>query len=305
LANFLRHKSSLQKYFQISYNRHGKTLYIEAEKVYSYEHSSKLRVGDATQENLLQEIEDDEFYTDLCPHRFDLGKLQAFLGGNKISLDCADGINRLKEQLANGPFSGSHIVNEMIKFCRTEPMMPQEEPKTWAETGSIPPITLDGVTSAQEAREALMGQRGNNETVDLAFMAFRDLSSSPWKPFLKAAVERNPVCAIGCKEMTINEAYKYLSSSTFTDISIYDEEYRLAQPDEVWNYRRGDGLEKAVALASVYVNKKIHNDDDRKDIIYDDVSIDISGKDVKLTCGKDEFRFETVKSLSPPVRGDW
>ena len=316
LANFLRHKSGLQKYFQISYSRHGKTLYIEAEKVYSYEHSSKLRVGDATQENLLQEIEDDEFYTDVCPHRFDLGKLQAFLGGNRIDIDSVDGIDKLKAQLADGPLSGSHLVGELIKFCRTEPVMPREEQKSWAEPGSVPPVTLDGVTSASEAREALIAQRGGNETVDLAFMAFRDLSSSPWKPFLKAAVERNPVCSIGCKEMAINDAYRYLSSSAFADVSIYDEEYRLAQPDEVWNYRRGDGLEKAVALASVYVDKKLrgvngqgvilnNNGNGYYDAAADDVSIDIGGKDVRLICGKDEFRFGTGKKLPPPAREDW
>jgi hypothetical protein len=308
LANFLRHKSSLQRYFQISCDRHGKTLYIEAEKVYSYEHSSKLRVGDDTQENLLREIEDDEFYTGLCPYRFDLGKLQAFLGGNKISIGCADGIKKLKAQLADGPIGGSHLVNELIKFCRTEPAMPREERKVWAEPGTTPPITLDGVTCAREARAALASQRDNNETVDLAFMVFRDLSSSPWKPFLKAAVERNPVCSVGCEGMSINEAYKYLTSSAFVDVSIYDEEYRLAQPDEVWNYRRGDGLEKAVALASVYAGKKACGGDEKniaRDNTADDVSIDISGKKVRLTCGKDEFVFETEKKLPPPARGDW
>jgi hypothetical protein len=297
LANFLRHKSGLQRHFQLSFNRHGKTLYIEAEKVYSYEHSSKLRVGDATQENLLLDIEDDEFYTDPCPHRFDLGKLQAFLGGNRIDINCSAGIDKLKAQLADGPISGSHIVSEMIKFCRTEPEMPGEQ-KDWAEPGVAPPITLDGVTSAREAREVLMGQRLNNETVDLAFMAFRDLSTSPWKPFLKAAVERNPVCAIGCDGMTVDDTYKYLSSPAFVDVSIYDEEYRLAQPDEVWNYKRGDGLEKAVTLASMYVNKMERCDDI-------DVSIDISGRDVKLTCGKNVFLFETRKSLTPPTPLDW
>jgi len=150
-------------------------------------------------------------------------------------------------------------------------------------------------------------------------MAFRDLSSSPWKPFLKAAVERNPVCATGCDGLTVGEAYKYLLSPTFADVSIYDENYRLAQPDEVWNYRRGDGLEKAVTLASVYINKKLRNGcgDNGRDVIPDDecrdyynniageVSIDIGGKDVRLTCGKDEFRFETGKSLPPPGREDW
>jgi hypothetical protein len=297
LANFLRHKSGLQRHFQLSFNRHGKTLYIEAEKIYSYEHSSKLRVGDATQEILLLEIEDDEFYTDPCPHRFDLGKLQAFLGGNRIDINCADGIDKLKAQLADGPISGSHIVSEMLAFCRTVPEMPDEQ-KDWAKPGSMPPITLDGVTSAQEAREALMGQRRDNETADLAFMALRDLSTSPWKPFLKAAVERNPVCAIGCNGLTIDEAYKRLSSPDFANASIYNENYRLAQPDEVWNYSRGDGLEKAVTLASVYINKTPRRDDS-------EVSIDISGKSVKLICGKDEFLFETSKDLAPPAREDW
>jgi hypothetical protein len=297
LANFLRHRSGLQKYFQISFNKHGKTLYIEAEKAYSYEHSSKLRVGDATQENLLMEIEDDEFYADPCPHRFDLGKLQAFLGGNRFSINCTDGIDKLKAQLADGPVGGAHIVNEMIKFCGTEPAMPGEQ-KIWAAPGTVPPVTLDGVTSAAEAREALTGQRRANETVDLAFMAFRDLSSSPWKPFLKAAVERNPVCAVGCDGMTVNDAYKYLTSPAFADVSIYDEDCRLAQPDEVWNYRRGDGLEKAVTLASIYVSKKANG-------AADDAAIDISGKRVRLICGRDEFLFETDKRLEPPARGDW
>ena len=34
-------------------------------------------------------------------------------------------------------------------------------------------------------------------------------------------------------------------------VSIYEEEFRLAQPYDVWNYGRGDGLEKAVALLAV------------------------------------------------------
>ena len=31
--------------------------------------------------------------------------------------------------------------------------------------------------------------------------------------------------------------------------SIYDGPARLAQPDEVWNFRRGDGLERALTVA--------------------------------------------------------
>lgn len=295
LANFLRHKSSLQKHFQISYACHGKKLYIEAEKVYSYEHSSKLRVGDETQPILLSDIEHDDFYTEPRPGRFDMGELEIFLRANKICIDSGGDIDRLKGQFDNGPVSSSYIINDLINFCRTEARMPDED-KKWAPAE---PISLDGVKSARDAKDALMAQRKENETVDLAFMAFRDLSTSPWRPFLKAAVERNPVCISGVDGMTIDGAYKCLTSPSFTDDSIYDESSRLAQPDEIWNYKRGDGLEKAVTLAAIYINRQSEDNADNK------VSIDINRHKIKLTCGKDEFLFSTSKNIAPPTNSDW
>jgi hypothetical protein len=295
LANFLRHNSGLQKHFQISHPCHGKTLYIEAEKVYSYEHSSKLRVGDGTQENLLQDIEDDEFYTEPRPNRFDMGKLEVFLRGNKICINSVDDVDKLKSQLANGPVYCSVIIDDLIRFCHTVPVMPDEQ-KEWTAPN---PISLDGVKCAEDAREALKSLRGGNETVDLAFMAFRDLSSSPWKPFLKAAVERNPVCLTGANSLTLDDAYTCLTSLPFSDISIYDDRHRLAQPDEVWNYKRGDGLEKAIMMASIYINRQAEKSD------ISDVAIDIGCQSVKLSCGKQEFIFDTNKNLAPPVSDDW
>ena len=289
LANFLRHNSSLQKHFQISHTRHGKTLYIKAERVYSYEHSSKLRVGDNTRVILLQDIDDDEFYTEPIPNRFDMGKLENFFHGNNVDVD---DIETLKSLFIDGPVSSAYIVDSLVKFCRTIPKMPGAG-KNW-EASQV--IRLNGVKNAEDARDALMNQR-HIETVDLAFMAFRDLSSSPWRPFLKAAVERNPVCVtgIGNAGMSIDDAYKYLTAPAFENVSIYDEHYRLAQPDEVWNYRRGDGLEKAITLASIYINKRSENV----------VDIDIAGGGVKLTCGKDEYLFSTKKNVEPPIKSDW
>jgi len=299
LASFLRHKSSLQKHFQISHTCRGRTLYVEAEKVYSYEHSSKLRIGDETQTNLLHDIDDDEFYTEPRPNRFDMGQLEKFFRENKICVDDADAVNKLKSQLDDGPVNSAYIINDLVKFCKTVPMMPDSQQKVWMPAAA--PVSLDGVKSAQDARDVLMSQRKDNETVDLAFMAFRDLSTSPWKPFLKAAVERNPVCVDGVKDMALDDAYKHLTSSTFADESIYDESYRLAQPDEVWNYRRGDGLEKAITLASIHINKNKGVDQG----INDDVSIDISDSKIKLTCGKNDFTFSTTKNITPPASNDW
>jgi len=295
LANFLRHRSGLQKHFQISHKCHCKTLYIEAEKVYSYEHSSKLRVGDATQENLLQDIEDDEFYTEPRLNRFDLGKLEEFFRGNRIDINNPADIDKLKSQLAGGPVYCADIIDDLLKFCHTVPIMPDAQ-KEWRQS---PPVTLDGVKSAEDARAALAEQRQSNETADLAFMAFRDLSNSPWKPFLKAAVERNPVILTGVKYLTLDDAYKHLTSPSFAEESIYGESYRMAQPDEVWNYKRGDGLEKAVALASIHIDRQSKNSD------IDNVAIDVGGNRVKLACGKKEFVFGTNKNLAPPENGDW
>ncbi|MDR2577305.1 MAG: hypothetical protein LBC70_00640 [Chitinispirillales bacterium] len=188
--------------------------------------------------------------------------------------------------------SYEHLKDNLIRFCEFTPKMPDEK-KDWLT--STKPITLDGVKSAEDARASLMEQRHESETADLAFMAFRDLSTSPWKPFLKAAVERNPVWLDGVGGLSVDDAYRCLTSPSFVNASIYDESSRLAQPDEVWNYGRGDGLEKAVALASVCINKHPGSG----------VSIDIGPNKVKLAYGKNEYLFGTNKKLAPPVNDDW
>ena len=45
LSNFLRHHSRLQLCFQIRHDCHGKSRWIPAEKVYSYEHGSAYKVN--------------------------------------------------------------------------------------------------------------------------------------------------------------------------------------------------------------------------------------------------------------------
>ncbi len=67
-----------------------------------------------------------------------------------------------------------------------------------------------------------------------------------WRPFIKAAVERNPVSFTDLNEKNNYEVYSMLKELPVE--SIYDGN-RLALPDEVWNFRRGDGIEKAFLLA--------------------------------------------------------
>ena len=66
---------------------------------------------------------------------------------------------------------------------------------------------------------------------------------------------------------------------------------RLAQPDEVANYRRGDGLEKAMLLANIVRQKSPK----------ENIEIAVSGNSVVL---KDagEYRFDSSKGLKKQIR---
>jgi hypothetical protein len=73
------------------------------------------------------------------------------------------------------------------------------------------------------------------------------------------------------------------------NVSIYDDK-RLAQPDEVANYRTGDGLEKALLLADVV----------RKKFPQENIEINVDSNQVILK-GAGVYRFESSKGLKKRV----
>jgi len=77
-----------------------------------------------------------------------------------------------------------------------------------------------------------------------------------WAPYLKASFDRNPVCLEGTRDLSDDSLVQILKD--IHSNSIYDGP-RLAQPDEVWNFQTGDGLEKAILLSTVW--KQRHPDD--------------------------------------------
>ena len=291
LSNFLRQNSQLQRCFQIGHNCCGKPRYIEAEKVYHYEHSSKARVGDVTQTNLLHEIEEDEFYPAPLPDRLLLDEIETFFRGRPLPVDENDTVEQLKQQLNNNCYRVDKVVHDLLQFCRIVPRLPD---RNKAFNNTEPPIDLSGISSAEEAVERLEELRGSNTTADLAFSAYRDLSRSPWKPFLKAALERNPVSVSAAKGRNPAELYSELSSIG-TD-SIYNGPSRLAQPDEVWNYRSGDGLEKALCLTNILKN---NFPDDPVALEWD------TADSVSVVVKNARFRFSTRKKVPQPTESDF
>jgi hypothetical protein len=288
LANFLRQNSRLQKCFQIVHDCCGKPRYIEAEKVYSYEHNSAFKASDNTRSQLLHEIDEDEFYPQPIDNRLALDEVESFFRTNKVSLDKVSSVQDLARRLHHGCYNIETVMNDLIRFCRLTPNLPKPD-KRWVPTRAI---ELDPAWPREQVVEYLDSIRSTSDTADLAFMASRDMRRSPWKPFLKAALQRNPVSIAGAAGIDIDGMAQKLIA--MPDQSIYDTT-RMAQPDEVWNYGRGDGLEKAICLLNIIRNR----------LPQERCGIKGDGKKVVVSDEKKEYEFTSTKDLILPVESDY
>jgi hypothetical protein len=135
----------------------------------------------------------------------------------------------------------------LVAFARLEPRLPHREGHTrFVEQATL---DLDPAWSRDQIIHHLEEARHQHRVADLSFYAGRDLARADWAPVLKAALERSPVCIHGAREMADEAVIQHLAS--WPAESIYDGT-RVAQPDEVWNYGRGDGVEKALCLAAIW-----------------------------------------------------
>ena len=245
LANYLRQNSKHQACFQIVHEFRGKPRYIAAEKVYAYEHTSSFKVSDQTREKLLEEIDEDEFFPEPLPERILLNKFETFFKGRTINMDNEEHTRQLMKELNCHDHHTCEILKEMFHFLRLEPRLPPAD-KTFVDTE---PIHFSPEMNREQIFSYLESIRARHPVADLAFYAFRDLARTDWTPFLKAAIERNPVSVRGAAGLSDKQVIDQLAG--LSNESIYDGT-RLAQPDEVWNYKRGDGLERAICLANIW-----------------------------------------------------
>jgi hypothetical protein len=250
LANFLRQNGDLQKCFQFCRDCHGKSQWIEAEKVYAYEHTGPFKASDRTRDKLLDDIDIDLFYPERIPGRICINILDEFFRENKIDIARPGDIEKLKNALQTECSGSCSVVERLVAFARLTPRFPDHtDKKTFVRSNPLP---LQNDMSRADVVRAVSQHRTTHRVADLAFYAARDFSCTDWRPFMKAAIERNPVCHQGSRDWSI--AHLIETMQGWVNESIYDGA-RMAQPDEVWNYRRGDGAEKAIMLASVLAQR--------------------------------------------------
>jgi hypothetical protein len=242
-ASFLRCFRDYQRYFQICRDCHGQAQFIRAEVLYHYEHGSPFKIGDDTHDKLLAEVADEDFVRFELPGRIRCDRLCEFLKQG-IDVRRADGRDAMRKFIEPMIPDAQEFVEELRKCVHMEANLPASD-KTFSNDHTI---RISPDWSREQIIDYLRGIRSRNSTADLAFYAFRDMETSDWRPFLKAAVERSPVSLERTQAMSVEAVCDWLQA--MRSDSIYDAN-RLAQPDEVANYLTGDGLEKAILLANV------------------------------------------------------
>ena len=287
IVNFLRHSRELQKCFQIRWPLHGVDNYISAERVFAYEHGSPYRINDRTRDKLLAEIDIEEFQITPLPHRIVLNELEDLVRQENVKCNTPKDLELLKARLASDCLEAEVALERLAAFCNTSPRLPDIKTKEFVSGQEPLGISL-GMTR-EEIIDRLEAIRECNDTANMAFYAYRDLNrTEPW-PFVVAAMQRNPVSIAGAGEMETVDLVRKIRE--MPDGSIYDGSGRLAQPDEVWNYGRGDGLEKAVLLANI-----LHSRMPDEEMV-----IEISPDGAGLKVGQTGYSFSSRKEISEQV----
>jgi hypothetical protein len=136
---------------------------------------------------------------------------------------------------------------------------------------------------------AILGSVAKSELSLLTLYVYRQMDKIDWLPFIKAAIDRNPVCFNDLNDKSLEDIYVIMSA--LPNESIYDYK-RLALPDEVWNFRRGDGIEKALLMADVIINRNKGAE----------VNLKIDHKSVSLDYDHHKFEFTSIKQFRKTIR---
>ena len=278
--NFLRFKSKYKTLFQFRCECSGVARYILLEKMFEYEHGSKFSVSEETREALINEIEGDEFHLSPVQGKIMLNDVEKMLdesNGKELN-DIELEFIKLASCISNSIIKD--MFREINEFICTEPRLPLTNKKF--ETVDSPFISPEDTRA--EIFEEVYRYAQRSEAGMLTMYIYRQMDIIDWLPFVKAALERNPVCFSDLVGNSHDEVYSLLLN--LPDHSVYDDR-RLALPDEVWNFRRGDGIEKALLLADFILLK---DSGARMNIV-------INGLEVTVNTADREYRFTSAKNL--------
>jgi len=281
--NFLRYHMNFKKCFQYRHFIHGHNHYIALETIFEYEHSTKHSFSETTRDALINEIEEEEFSHTPLENRIIVQDIEGFLEKNKgadvnaIMNHCFDHATANK---CNTEENIKLLFNDLAHFLKVQPQLPAIN-KQFVQTEAL---NINVNQTRQEILQLISEKAGDDEVASLSLYAYRQMDKIDWKPFVKAALERNPVSLEGLKGKTADTVYHLISG--MPNDSIYDTQ-RLAQPDEVWNFGRGDGVEKALLLANYLSNEMKQHD----------LVLNVEKSNVTLESNQVKYSFRSTKDI--------
>jgi hypothetical protein len=282
--NFLRFKSRYKSLFQFKCECAGVKRYIPLEKVFEYEHNSKFNFSEETREQLIKEIEGDEFHLSPLQGKIIINEVEDILEELK-----GKDLNYVEDEFHRvftfEPAVAIHeMFNEIREFIQTEPHIPDPDKKYFKT--DHPEIRND--QTRKEIADAIYKMANQSELCMLSLYVHREMGRIDWLPFIKACFERNPVSFQELKGKSVDEVYNIING--LDNNSIYDGN-RLATPDEVWNFRRGDGIEKALLLGDFIINMKEPSK----------ITMHIVGSEVILSYSGISYKFRSGKNLNKQI----
>lgn len=287
LGNFLRQYPEAQNCFVVKYIINGHLHYLPLSRAFAYERDTPFKVTDNTRQQLLATIDQEEMHSAICQQCIVLDDLENYLRQYPVDINSEDDIARLEQRLSSNCINIKETLKHLIAFCKTTPRLPKHSEKQFISQGT--PLGIVPGMSRDEIIKRVYAIKDENEYCKMALYAWRDLRNTELEPFIKAALERNPVCIEATQEFVDDTALCNAITTKLTNESIYEETFRLAQPDEVWNYQCGDGLEQAIMLATIL---KARNPDSA-------IEITIANNVATLTRnGETLFTAKTQKTIS-------
>ncbi len=248
-ANFLYSRECYCKCFQYRHIRNGKECYIPLESIFNTQRSSKNRFDNESRQALIEEMNSQDFALAPIGDKMIINDIEEYLNTHpNTKLDTYAEYFMGKAQCRECP-NMQKMFKELKQFLKTEPRLPDDSEKDFV------PVPLLDIRPDQSREEisAYLRQKALEEKHPLAILslyAYRDMENTDWTPFVKAALERNPVCIKETEGLSWEEVVQRVGQ--MPDESIYSEK-RLAQPDEVWNFGCGDGIEKAFLLWNIFL----------------------------------------------------
>lgn len=248
LGNFLRQSPKARRCFYVRASVGGRGMFLELERAFAYEADVSYKVTDETRNKLLACVEQGEFVTEPCSEALVLDDIEEYLREHPVDVASGDDVKRFVERFACPCVDVREMMADLISFCRTRPRLPSAAEKEFVPSGV--PLGIEPGMTREEIIDRVMSLRRTNEYCRMAVYAWRDMrDADDEEPFLLAARERNPVCITESAEKFPDDAGLVGYVLDMCAESIYSEPFRMAQPDEVWNFRCGDGAERALMLA--------------------------------------------------------